>query len=71
MYTPTLPEGEEDDRLDDAELEDGVKGREHLLGCQVEHDESVERQGDGQVVNEGDVQVPTVWSVERGGRAPH
>ena len=42
----TLPEGEEDDRLDDEELEYGVVGAEQVLGGMVEEQQRVQRQTD-------------------------
>lgn len=60
----TLPEGEEDDRLDDAELEHWVVCTEEFMCSEVEEKESVESQADGDVVDDGDVQVATVWPVK-------
>lgn len=53
----TLPEGEKDDRLDHEELEHGVVGDEQLTRGKVEEEESVERQTDRYVVDNGHVQV--------------
>lgn len=53
----TLPEGEEDDRLDHKKLEDGAIGTEELPCGEVEEEESVERQADRDVVDDGDVEV--------------
>lgn len=54
---PTLPEGEEDDRLDHEELEHRVVRNEQLARGEVEEEERVQRQADGDVVDDGDVQV--------------
>ncbi len=43
---PTLPEGEEDDRLDHQELEHGAVRAEQLPGGEVEEEEGVQRQTD-------------------------
>lgn len=63
-YTPrqagrrlTLPEGEEDDRLDHEELEDRAVGTEQLPGSEVKEEEGVESQADRDVVNDGHVEV--------------
>lgn len=58
--TPTLPEREEDDRLDGEELEDRLKGLQELPGGEVEKEQGVEGQADGDIVDEGDVEVATV-----------
>lgn len=42
----TLPEGQEDDRLDHEELEHGAVGAEQLPGGKVEEEEGVEGQAD-------------------------
>ena len=39
---PTLPEREENDRLDGEELDDRVEGPEELLGGEVEEEQGVE-----------------------------
>lgn len=54
---PTLPEGEEDDRLDHEELEHRVVRNEQLARGEVEEEERVQRQADRDVVDDGDVQV--------------
>lgn len=62
----TLPEGEEDDGLDHEELEDGAVGTEQLPRGKVEEEEGVEGQADGDVVDDGDVQVTTGNTVGEG-----
>lgn len=57
---PTLPEREEDDRLDGEELEDRLKWLQELPGGEVEKEQGVEGQADGDIVDEGDVEVATV-----------
>lgn len=52
-----MPEGEEDDRLDHEELEHRVVRNEQLARGEVEEEERVQRQADGDVVDDGDVQV--------------
>ena len=52
-----MPEGEEDDRLDGEELEHGFVGPEQVAGGEEEEEEGVERQADGEVVDDADVQV--------------
>lgn len=52
-----MPEGEEDDRFDHEELEHGVVGDEQVTRGEVEEEERVERQADGDVVDDGRVQV--------------
>lgn len=61
----TLPEGQEDDRLDHQELEHGAVRAEQLPGGEVEQEEGVQRQADGDVVDDGDVQVTAGNTVER------
>lgn len=53
----TLPEGEEDDRLDHEELEDGAVGAEQFASGKVEEEEGVEGQADRDVVDDGHVEV--------------
>ena len=52
-----LPEREEDDGLDREELPDGVERLQEVLGCDVEEDQGVESERNGNVVNDGDVKV--------------
>ena len=63
MYILALPEREEDDGLDGEELEDWVVRTEELACCLVEHEEGVECQTDADVVDDRDVEVPTVLPV--------
>lgn len=63
---PTLPEREEDDCLDGEELEDRLKGLQELPGGEVEKEQGVEGQADGDIVDEGDVEVA---AVDAGARA--
>lgn len=44
MHTLTLPETEKNYRLDGAELENGIEGRQQVSRGEVEEVESVERQ---------------------------
>ena len=60
-----MPEGQEDDRLDDAELEDRVVWAEQLLGSRVEENESIQGQSDGDVVDYRDVQVASSRSATK------
>lgn len=62
---PTLPEGEEDDRLDHQELEHGAVRAEQLPGGEVKEEEGIERQADRDVVDDGHVQVTAGNTVER------
>lgn len=64
---PTLPEREEDDGLDGEELEDGLEGLQELPGGEVEKEQGVEGQADGDVVDEGEVEVATVDAGARAG----
>lgn len=64
----TLPEGEEDDRLDHEELEHGAVRAEQLPGGEVKEEEGVEGQANGDVVDDGHVQVTAGNAVEREGR---
>ena len=61
----TLPEGEKDDRLDDAELQHRVISAEQLTRGKVEEEQGIECQTDGDVVDDGDVQVATCWPGHR------
>lgn len=56
----TLPEGQENDRLDCEELPDWVVWREQVFGGMVEQHEAVERQWHWQVVNHSDVEIARV-----------
>lgn len=51
VHALTLPETEENNRLDGAELENGIEGRQQVSRGEVEEVEPVERQRDGNVVN--------------------
>lgn len=53
----TLPKGKKDDRLDHEELEDGAIRAEQLPGGKVEEEEGIEGQADGDVVDDGHVEV--------------
>ena len=57
MHCPYLPVGEEDDTFDGEEFEDWVVGPEKILGGEVEEEESIESDGDAEVVDEGDVDI--------------
>lgn len=65
MVGPTLPEGEEDDCLDGEELEDWLKWAQQVHGGEVEEKEGIKRQADGEVVDDGDVEVATLDAVGR------
>ena len=56
----TLPEGEENNTLDSEELYDGVEGFQQLLGRVVEEEEPVQGEGDGDVVDDRDVEVASL-----------
>lgn len=58
-----LPEGEEDDRLDHEELEHGAVRAEQLPRGEVKEEQGIQRQTDGDVVDDGDVQV-TAGNIE-------
>ena len=49
----TLPEGEENDTLDSAELENRIERSEQVLSGKVEEKQSIKRQGDANIVNAG------------------
>lgn len=53
----TLPEGEKNDGLDHEELEDGAVGAKQVPGGKVEEEEGIEGQADGDVVDDGHVEV--------------
>lgn len=61
----TLPEGEEDDRLDHEELEHRAVRAEQLPGGEVKEEEGVEGQANRDVVDDGHVQVTAGNTVER------
>lgn len=61
----TLPEGQEDDRLDGEEFEHGFVGPEQVAGREEEEEERVESQADGEVVDDGDVEVASVDAAQR------
>ena len=58
--TLTLPEGQEDDRLDSKELKDGVIRSQEVFCCEVEEEKGPQGQTDGNVVDDCDVQVARV-----------
>ncbi|WAQ96632.1 DNLI1-like protein [Mya arenaria] len=60
----TLPEGEEDDRLDGEKLPDGLIRREQLACPKVEQEQGIQRQAYRDVVDDRDIQ-----EAEKGGEA--
>lgn len=62
---PTLPEGQEDDRLDGEEFEHRLVRPEQVTGCKEEEEESVESQADGEVVDDGDVKVSSIYAAQK------
>lgn len=62
---PALPEGQEDDRLDGEELEHRLVRPQQVAGGEEEEEEGVEGQADGEVVDDGDVQVSSVDAANR------
>jgi hypothetical protein len=52
-----LPEGQENDGLDGAELEDWVKGSEKIARSIVKEEQAVQSQTDGNVVDHCNVDV--------------
>lgn len=61
----TLPEGEEDDGLDHEEFEHGAVRAEQLPRGEVKEEQGVQWQADGDVVDDGDVQVTAGNAVAR------
>lgn len=61
----TLPEGEKNDGLDHEELEDRAVGAKQVPGGKVEEEERVEGQADGDVVDDGHIEVAAADTVER------
>lgn len=59
----TLPERQEDDGLDCAELEYGLVRSEQVPRSEVEQEQSVQSQRDGDVVDDGDVDVSTIRTI--------
>lgn len=53
-----LPEGEEDDGLDEHEFHERVEGRQQVVRAQVEHEKGKQRHAVRDVVDDRDVQVP-------------
>lgn len=62
---PTLPEGQEDDGLDGEEFEHRLVRPEQVTGCKEEEEESVESQADGEVVDDGDVKVSSIYAAQK------
>lgn len=60
-----MPEGEEDDRLHHEELKHGAVRTEQLPCGEVKEEESVQRQANRDVVDDGYVKVTTGDAVER------
>lgn len=56
----TLPERQEDDRLDGEEFEHRVERLEHLPRGSEEQEQAVQSERDREVVHDGDVEVATV-----------
>ncbi len=55
----TLPEGEEDDWFDHQELEHGPVGAQEVSGGEVKQEKSIEWEADGDIVDDGHIQVTT------------
>lgn len=56
----TLPERQENDALDGAELENRIERREQVLRGEVEQKQPVQRQTDADIVNASDVKIAAV-----------
>ena len=56
----TLPEGQEDNGFDGAELQHGIEGRQQVAGGEVEQIQPVQCQRDRDVVDDGDVNVASI-----------
>lgn len=56
----TLPEGQEDDTLDSAELENRIEGSEQVSCSIIEEEESVQGKGDADVVDGRNINVTTI-----------
>lgn len=59
-----MPEGEEDDRLHHEEFKNGAVRTEQLPCGKVKEEEGIQRQANGDVVDDGYVQVTTGNTVE-------
>ena len=55
---PDLPKCHENDSLDQDELEEGVEGGQEVVSAKVEEQQRIQRQGVGDVIDDGDPQVP-------------
>jgi len=60
----TLPEREENNGFDSAELEDRGVGGKQVPRCKVEQEQSIKSQTHREVVNNCCVKVALVWSVK-------
>ena len=59
----TLPEWEEDDRLDGEELDDGIEGSEQVLGRHVEHQQGKQRDRNAEIYSyEFNLNLRFVWN---------
>lgn len=61
----TLPEGQKNNRFDCEELQNGFVWTQQVACCEKEEEEGVERQADGDVVDDCDIQVPSIYAVEK------
>jgi len=58
MWRQYLPEGEEDHHLDHCKLQQGVEGRQELVGAEVEQQQCIQSRRVGKIVNDGDPEIP-------------
>lgn len=61
----TLPEGQENDRLDHEEFEDGAVGTEQLTCSEVKEEEGIQCQADWYIVNYGHIEIPACDAARR------
>ena len=65
MYKLTLPEGQKDDRFDSEELEHGFVRPQQVTRSKEEEEESIERQADREVIDNGYVKVASSHTAEK------
>ena len=59
-----MPERKEDDRFDGEEFEHGFIWSEEVTGGEEEEEQGVEGQTDRKVVDDGNVQVASIYTVK-------
>ena len=62
LFRLTLPKRQENHRFDCTELQDGFERRQKIPGGKIKQEQSIKGKRHGNVINNGDVNVASVWT---------